>query len=117
MRAEECKNFEGCDVPLCPMDESSLIHGIWFPDEDICKSRQFQSLGWIRKQKLITKRHGSVEGFFNIKMLNAVLQVHKRIMGADPDLPLSANVDERWIRDRGLLKSGGKSAMANEEMW
>lgn len=42
MSNDNCKKFESCEAPLCPMDERSLKHGIWYPDEDICNLRIFR---------------------------------------------------------------------------
>lgn len=113
MSYENCKNFEGCDAPLCPMDENSLKHCIWYPNEDICKLRKFQTLDWVKKQKLIAKKHGSVDGFFSINMLQAIKKVSKGISGANPDNGMSA--EQQWFRDRGLSKSSGKSAINKSE--
>lgn len=114
MNKEQCKNFEGCDALLCPMDESSWKDArIWYPDEDICNLRKFQTLDWIKKQKQIARKHGSIEGFFNIRMLQAIKKVSKGISGANPDNGMSA--EQQWFRDRGLSKSSGKSAINKSE--
>jgi hypothetical protein len=82
---------------------------IWYPDEDICSLRRFASVDWVRKQKLIVKKHGSVDGFFTARMLQVIKKVSKGITGANPDSGIDA--EKRWFRDRGLPKSRGKSAM------
>lgn len=60
----------------------------------------FQTLEWIKKQKLIAKKYGSTDGFFNLKMLNVIQHVQKGINGANPDLPLSSKADDKWISER-----------------
>lgn len=119
MSNDNCKNFEECNAPLCPLDEESLKYCIWYPDEDICNLRRFQTLDWIKKQKLVARKHGSTDGFFNIRMLNTITHIQKGIAGANPDLPLSAKSDEKWIAERlgraikrsGSLKKNVTSAM------
>ncbi|MFC1924913.1 hypothetical protein ACFLXA_06085 [Chloroflexota bacterium] len=107
----DCKNFEECDAPLCPLEENE--YHIWYPNEDICNLRKFQSLDWIKKQKLIARKHGSIEGFFNLKMLNATFQIRRGIIGANPDLALSAKADEKWIVER--LVGGIKRARPSKK--
>ena len=48
-----CRHCEECEAPLCPLDEASLEGGIWFPGEEICKDKRFQSFPWIQAQKQI----------------------------------------------------------------
>jgi len=33
MNRKLCNSFETCEAPLCPMDEMSLKHGLWYADE------------------------------------------------------------------------------------
>lgn len=107
MNKQECNLFETCSAPLCPMDNNEQY--IWYPDEDICSLRQFASVNWVRKQKLIAKKHGSVNGFFSVKMLQVIKKVSKGITGANPDSGIDAV--KQWFRDRGLSKSRRKSPM------
>jgi len=50
-----CSNFEFCDAPLCPLDDS-LKSRVWYADEDICKSRVHGKHRWINKQRSIRRR-------------------------------------------------------------
>ncbi|MFC1974381.1 hypothetical protein ACFLU2_03410 [Chloroflexota bacterium] len=95
---DECKRFEECSAQLCPMDNND--DHLWYPGEEICPLRRFASLDWVRKQKLIVKRCGSMYGFFNVKMLQAIRKVSKGLIGADPDKGIIA--EKRWFKDRGL---------------
>lgn len=108
MTSINCKHYDNCAAPICPMDEDSLT-GIWYPDEEICQSRQFATLDWIRKQKLIARKHGSVDGFFSVAMLQALERVNKGITGANPDEPDS---EAKWVRD---LKKGRDNKAAKRE--
>ena len=103
MTRDSCKKFETCNAPLCPMEVNELRVDpwtIWYPDEAICSFREFQSLDWIKKQKLIAKRHGSLAYFFNLKMLNAISQVRFGIVGGDPKL--GKNAHRIWLENRSL---------------
>lgn len=80
---DNCPGFEGCDAPLCPL-ASELERCIWYPDEAICQRRDMR-FDWVRKQKLIAKRHSSVDGFFTVGALMSLRRVSKRTKGTDPD--------------------------------
>ena len=50
-----CTLFENCHAPLCPLDPASL-KGVWYADEEICRSRAYANLPWIRGQRKMTHR-------------------------------------------------------------
>ena len=104
----DCKKYNDCSAPLCPMDDS-LSHGIFYIDEDICASREFQTLDWIKKQKLVVKASTCKDKYFTAEMLKAAKQIRKGTEGIDPDQPLSQAVkaEEAWIK--------GKQVVAKEE--
>lgn len=113
MVKEECKHFGRCFAPLCPISgkEKSYLY-IWYPDEKICSLRKFQTLDWVKKQKLIAKRHGSVAHFFTIRMLQAIKRVSRGITGIDPDN--KRDTEKQWLKTRRsprkcpvLVKKGG----------
>jgi hypothetical protein len=88
-----CGLYEDCISPLCPLDKSSL-KDIWYPDEEICRSRTHGNLPWIRTQRKIARAEAS--GYFTLEILNSIRTIRKGITGLDP------NVDEkpqlkRWV--------------------
>lgn len=99
----KCPQFEGCSAPLCPMQENSLKHGIWYPDEDICGAKKFQAKTLIKKQKLVAKASASVDKFFTAQMLETVKQIRKGIEGIDPDQSLEQadKAIKKWISEKG----------------
>jgi len=96
-----CNLFEPCetpDAPLCPIQENTLKHGIWYRDEPICKAKQFQELPWIKKQKQIAKLKLKTDvGYFTVKMLNAIRVISVNIRGADPD---DSKAELKWLKAR-----------------
>ena len=107
-KTSECNLFETCEAPLCPLQKNSIKHGVWYGDEEICRARKFQSLSWVKKQKRIA-RLGLTgdDGFFSIKMLDAIHTITRSIRGADPD---HFDSDKTWLKQRGL-----KRARANQK--
>lgn len=98
MNKEQCKSLEDCEAPLCPLEESSKKHGLWYADEGICRARKFQSLPWVRKQKRIAKLGLTVDdGFFTVEMLNSADRITKNLKGADPD---DFGSEAKWLRQR-----------------
>ncbi|MEW6096531.1 MAG: hypothetical protein AB1567_08405, partial [bacterium] len=69
----DCKYFSGCSAPFCPKEEDKkLKSSLWYPNEEICKVRDYKQLIWIRNQKKIKKvTKGNFEiGYFTIEMLD-----------------------------------------------
>lgn len=115
MNKDSCPNFEkGCSAPLCPLDEGSREHGIWYPDEEICSRKDFQSLDWIRKQKAIVKAKSPFDKYFTPAMIQAISQVRKGILGINPDQPLekARETERKWIAGK---KSGRVIAEQNQK--
>jgi len=104
-----CALYETCLAPLCPLDRSSL-KGIWYPDEEICRSRSHGNLSWIRAQRKIAR--AATTGYFTLEILNSIRTIRKGITGLDP------NVDEkpqlrRWLdlHERKRSDFGGRQNM------
>ena len=96
-----CTLLDACgtpEAPLCPMQEITLKSGIWYGDEPVCSSEMFQELGWIKKQRCIAAlKLKADDGFFTVKMLNALRVISPGIKGADPD---SDDPENEWLRSR-----------------
>jgi hypothetical protein len=52
MIPEKCPYFGSCNAPICPMDPNKEI-SVWYPDEEICRNREFGNLDFIITQKKI----------------------------------------------------------------
>lgn len=88
-----CGLYEECIAPLCPLDRSSL-KGIWYPNEEICRSRTHGNLTWIRAQRKIARAKAT--GYFNLEILNSIRTIRKGIMGLDPNAEEIPQL-RRWI--------------------
>ena len=93
-----CTLFESCFAPLCPLDPLSL-KGIWYPDEEICRSRSQGGRPWIRSQRRIAKVAGHGAGYFTLEMLDRLVVIRKGITGLDPDLAEEAQL-RAWFQKR-----------------
>lgn len=106
-----CNLFELCETPeapLCPMRQTTVEHGRWYADEQICKARKFQNLPWIRKQKRIARLGLTVhDGFFTVRMLNSiqVTAITKNLKGADPDYLIS---ELNWLGQRAEKRASAE---------
>jgi len=69
MTAAQCRLYETCLAPLCPLDRCSL-NDIWYSDEEICRSRTYGNMSWIRAQRKIARVRA--EGYFTLEMLNDI---------------------------------------------
>jgi hypothetical protein len=88
-----CGLYETCIAPLCPLDQSSL-NGIWYPDEEICRSRTHGNLPWIRTQRKITRAEAT--GYFTLEILNSIRTIRKGITGLDPNIEEKPQL-KRWV--------------------
>jgi hypothetical protein len=108
-----CTLFEDCLAPLCPLDPASL-KGIWYPDEEICRSRSQGGRLWIRAQRRIAKVAGSGAGYFTLAMLGRLVVIRKGITGLDPDLAEEVQL-RTWFQkrpERHESPAGGQAARA-----
>ena len=100
--SKECPSFEGCNASLCPLEESSLETGIWYPDEEICKNQKVNHTDWIKRQRKLVRR--AMPNFhFTYQMLSHKFRVCKRIKGLDTDKPLEPQL-VRWFSHHPELK-------------
>ena len=106
--SNECRLFETCEAPLCPLQENAIKHGVWYADENICRARKFQSLPWVKKQKRIAKlRLTAEDGFFSVKMLESLNRTTKSLKAGDPD---DFDSEAKWLKQRA-----GKRARVSQE--
>jgi hypothetical protein len=98
MTIPECKKYDTCNAPLCPLDEQSLKHGIWYPDEEICGMRTYAALSWIQNQKKLVKKAGRADRYFTLQMLERNCIIRRGIEGLDPDQAEDYQL-KKWLRD------------------
>lgn len=110
MKRSECSKCNVCAAPLCPLDPSSIEHGTWYIDEDVCTKTRFPfpKPRWLTVQKRIRKRaflklrRDPIEvGWFSVRMLEKLAVVYgANVRGLPPEVcPLSER-ESNWIRKR-----------------
>jgi Holliday junction resolvase RusA-like endonuclease len=103
-----CTLYETCNVPLCPLDGSSL-NGIWYPDEEICRSRVHGNLPWMKAQRKLSRVAAS--GYFTVEMLTRLVVIRKGIVGLDPNLPEEQQL-RAWFQRRAEKQDMATEAKA-----
>ena len=103
---QACKFYTLCESPFCPLAASSF-KGIWYPGEDICRSRIHWNLSWIQAQRKLVK--ANAEGYFTMEMLGRDCILKTGIRGLDPDREERPQLQE-WLR-----KHPRKRQVTNEE--
>jgi hypothetical protein len=102
-----CNLFEKCktpEAPLCPLQEDTIKHGVWYADEAICAARQFRDLPWIKKQRQIAEALLTADdGFFTVRMLLALKRITPKLKGAIPETTDSEN---QWFQNRPVKRAG-----------
>jgi hypothetical protein len=91
---QSCKFYTLCEAPFCPLAASSF-KGIWYPGEDICRSRIYGNLSWIQAQRKLVK--AAAEGYFTMEMLDRDCILKTGIRGLDPDREERPQLQE-WMR-------------------
>lgn len=82
---ESCKFYENCDAQLYPLDKT-IGDKVWYADEDVCCSGKFKHFDWIKRQKSLRKRKGTVEqGLFTVAMLSSIGRITTKTKGVNPD--------------------------------
>ena len=94
-KPDQCRYFEFCNAPLCPLDEKHLKTGTWYPDEDICRLRKITD--WIKLQKKITKKTKDKDTYYSYEMLNRNCKVGTGMTGLNPNKPEEPQLEE-WLK-------------------
>jgi len=93
MKAEECRRFDDCSAPICPLDETKY-KAIWYTDEEICVAQAQNQIPQVYAQRKLIR--AKAEGYFTWDMLSRGCQIRKGIQGLDPDRPEEDQL-ERWM--------------------
>jgi len=99
-----CNLFEPCEspeAPICPLLQDSVAHGIWYGNEPVCRSKKFQALPWIKKQrKIASLKLAEDDGYFTVRMLNALHQaaITRKLVGANPGV---TDPETEWLSKFG----------------
>jgi hypothetical protein len=89
-----CRFFKECAAPLCPA-ETELGQRLWFPGEQVCRRRK--SPDWVQKQRQIARLKGiDQSNYFTVRMLNAIEEVSRGLVGADPAVD---DAEAVWLRE------------------
>ena len=92
-----CNKFDSCSAPLCPLDEHSMRHVIWYSDEEVCVSLAHRGLPWGKAQRRIVKAGADPSRYFTFEMLNRGCVIRRGITGLDPDQPEELQL-KRWMK-------------------
>ncbi len=101
-RRPDCNLHETCNTPLCPLDQISL-GGIWYPDEEICRSRSQVNLPWIKTQRKIVESSAPADRYFDLPMLERNCVIKKGIASLDPNETNQTHV-RKWFAEHPVKK-------------
>ena len=105
-KPEDCRTFEECSAPLCPLDEN-LYERTWFPDEPICRSKNHGSgMQWMISQRKVRKKSADSTTCYTLRMLDRNFVVKKGIKGVEPDSKDFPDAVRKWIRERPEIDPG-----------
>ena len=113
----DCKYFEECNAPLCPLDTEVKMH-TWFADEGICRRRPFAKNQIIQNQKKLQKAGAEFEnGLFTGKMLNRRLKLSKATKGLNPDSEENRDKQiKNWLKKHPEFKPSQRQVQAAQRL-
>lgn len=111
LTAKDCPRWNPCSANICPLD--LIVNAGWYPDEEICTSRNYSALPWIKRQRKIARKVRNKDFFFTYEMLNHNCIVTVATEGIDPDADFA---DTETLVKRWLKKHPEKKAKTKEEL-
>jgi Holliday junction resolvase RusA-like endonuclease len=99
----DCALYETCLAPLCPLDRSSLS-GVWYPGEEICRSRTQGNSPWLKRQRKIAGCGAGAGRYFTLAMLSRDCIIRRGITGLDPNEEEEPQL-RVWMKDHPERKA------------
>ena len=88
----KCEYFKGCGAPLCPLDEDTVLAGIWFVTDEVCRRALAD---WVKKQHALLPLEPT--GYFTLDMLKALTPT-PGITGLTAHGDKAPSLEREWIR-------------------
>jgi hypothetical protein len=86
MEMKECRYYQGCEAPICPLDEKTRDIAIFYKDEDICRNMEYEGERWrINQFRLRNNPKVSIDNYFTLAMLSKIQTISSKIKGINPD--------------------------------
>jgi len=80
---KSCYTYPNCNAPICP--DINMDDCVWFPHEEICRSRRYSLFKWIKKQRKISKKTIYLDRYFAKNDIERIKRVTKKTKGKNPD--------------------------------
>ena len=112
MNPDSCALYQNCECPLCPLDQDN---NVWYSEDEICKSPQFETM--TNSMKKLKKK--GAPGYFTLEMLDRSYIVRRGTEGIDADLVDSAKDpwkeyqerEKTWLRRHPEISRERREAM------
>jgi hypothetical protein len=87
---------------MCPKD-TEVTETAWFPGEEICRLQDVPE--WVKRQRKIAKKAGSIDYSFTLAMLQRDCRISKGIKGIDPDMTDKERqeAEKVWLEARPMI--------------
>jgi hypothetical protein len=88
----DCKYFEACDCPLCPLGSDKPV---WYPGESVCRREGMPD--WVARQRKVSRKV-TAAGFWTKAMFEHDCKLYANIEGIDAET-LTVNIPkavENW---------------------
>jgi len=100
----ECRYYDSCSAPFCPLDTVTNGNAVWFPDEEICIVNEPPY--WVERQVKLSKRTKDRDTCYTFGMVKWRCMIKKNINGIEsPDtLPKQKKAERVWMVAHKLKK-------------
>ena len=96
---KDCAQHDTCGAPICPLDKQSLECGLWYPNEEICRSQKNRlGISWIKNQRKIARKTKYTDKYFTLSMLKRNCVIGAGIKGIDPNRE-KENQIKIWLKN------------------
>ena len=97
VKPEDCRHWDYCSAPICPLDKVKNLNYLWYPEEEICRLKLKDIPNWVRVQRKIIKKNPDINKYFTFEMLNRNFIVKNGIVGLDPDKDEKPQL-KKWLK-------------------
>jgi hypothetical protein len=110
MEMRNCRYYQGCEAPICPLDGKTKDIAQWFKDEDICRNMEYEGERWrINQFRIRNNPKVSIDNYFTLEMLNRIQTISSKIKGINPD------GDEKGLKEHQMKRIAGQKARNHAE--
>ena len=104
-KKSECRHYDYCSAPLCPLEREGLFQRTWYIHEEICIVNEPPY--WVERQEKLRKRTKNKTTCYTFAMIKHKCMIKFGINGIQPSMNTMSQqnkLDKEWIKNHKLKK-------------